>query len=178
MKIAITGHTSGIGKAFTELCDHKNIEWSGFSRSNGFDISQRDEWLTQAADDCDVFINNAYDKFYQVDLLYDLWDHWKSFDKQIVCLGSVAPDVPRDHGHPYSVHKAALNHACQQLQNTREGKCRVVNIKPALVDTPTANKWYPEIPKMDPHYMAEAIMWCIQQPEYVQVLQIQLRRNA
>ena len=178
MKLAITGHTSGIGKAFAELCDHKNIEWSGFSRSNGFDISQRDEWLTQAADDCDVFINNAYDKFYQVDLLYDLWDKWSALDKQIVCVSSTSPDIPKDHVWPYSIHKAALDHACIQLQNIKESKCRVIDIKPALVDTAPVDKLWPELPKMDVHYMAEVIMWCIQQPEYVQMLKIQPRHDA
>ena len=176
MKIGITGHTSGIGKAFAELCDHKGIQWYGYSRTNGFDISQRDRWLAQAAGECDVFINNAYDNFYQVDLLYDLWEMWSGFDTQIVCLGSVSPDTTKDYVWAYSVHKAALDHACQQLQNIRS-RCRVVNIKPGLVDTPPANEYWPELPKMDPHYMAEVIMWCIRQPEYVQMLKIQPKYN-
>ena len=88
MKIAITGHTSGIGKALTKLCDHKKIEWSGFSRSNNFDITSKSfqTLLPEVVEDCDVFINNAYDKFTQVDLLYGLWKHWKFLNKQIINL--------------------------------------------------------------------------------------------
>lgn len=181
MKIAITGHTSGIGKAFAELCTHKNIEWSGFSRSNHYDLTTRPfpmRSLLKAIEDCDVFVNNAYASFAQVDVLYALWDEWNSFDKQIICISSISPDIPKDYVWPYSIHKAALDHACTQLQNIKESKCRVINIKPALVDTPPANKAWPELPKMDVHYMAEVIMWCINQPEYVQLLKIQPRHNA
>ena len=38
MKIAITGHTKGIGKACFDLFNTDN-NCIGFSRSNGFDIS-------------------------------------------------------------------------------------------------------------------------------------------
>ena len=38
MKIAITGHTKGIGKAIADL--YPNV--IGFSRSNGYDISKLD----------------------------------------------------------------------------------------------------------------------------------------
>ena len=134
--------------------------------------------LLKAIEDCDVFVNNAYASFGQVDVLYALWDEWNSFDKQIICISSISPDIPKDYVWPYSIHKAALDHACTQLQNIKESKCRVINIKPALVDTPPANKLWPELSKMDVNYMAELIMWCIKQPEYVQLLKIQPRHNA
>ena len=56
MKIAITGHTKGIGKACADVfSEHEVI---GFSRSNGFDI-QAIEPILDSSNDCDVFINNA-----------------------------------------------------------------------------------------------------------------------
>ena len=91
MKISITGHSKGIGKACFDLLS-KEHNVVGFSRSNGFNIKEPKKIIT-ASIGCDVFINNAYDNFYQVDLIYDLWDLWKSSDTQIVCLGSVSPDT-------------------------------------------------------------------------------------
>ena len=35
MKIAITGHTSGIGKAISDIQTLKGAEIKGYSRSNG-----------------------------------------------------------------------------------------------------------------------------------------------
>ena len=37
LKYAITGHTNGIGKAFSELSEIKN-NFIGFSKSNGYNI--------------------------------------------------------------------------------------------------------------------------------------------
>jgi short-subunit dehydrogenase len=60
-KVAITGHTRGIGASLTQkLSSECNV--LGFSRSNGYDIS-KDEDLIRIIDetlDCEVFVNNAY----------------------------------------------------------------------------------------------------------------------
>ena len=37
-KIAITGHTRGIGKALTERLDQDNYEVKGFSQSTGYNL--------------------------------------------------------------------------------------------------------------------------------------------
>jgi hypothetical protein len=176
MKIAITGHTSGIGKTLTELCDHKKIEWDGFSRSNGFDITSEtfQTRLPEIVEDYDVFINNAYVNYTQVDLLYRLWEHWKFLDKQIVCISSASPDVIKPFEWPYSIHKGALDKACAQLCNISDSNCRVTNIKPGWVNTPMS-AGYPEYKKLDPHYVAEVIIWCITQPVYLESLTIQPR---
>ena len=177
MRIAITGHTSGIGKALYNRCKEQSLprhEPIGFSRSNGYDINMLTKTLKQfhtRATDCDVFVNNAHDKFAQVDLLYALWEEWKDEKKQIVCISSLAPDVTKKEMYPYSTEKCALDHACEQLQNSK-GKCRVINIKPGFVDTPRVASIYPKIYKMDPDYIARVIIWCIEQPEYLMTLRI------
>ena len=107
MKIAITGHTSGIGLALTKQCNN----WIGFSRSNGYDINDPSPIVEKTLEKkCDVFINNAHDKFAQVDLLYALWKEWKDEEKQIVCISSVSPDVTKNKMWTYSTEKCALNH--------------------------------------------------------------------
>ena len=169
MKIAITGHTSGIGKALFKQAPPKH-EPMGFSRSNGYDINNPKPWFHRQAMRCDVFVNNAHDRYAQVDLLYKVWDEWKDKDKQIVCISSTSPDVTKNKPWPYSVEKCALDHACEQLQNSK-GKCRVINIKPGFVDTPRVASFDAEH-KMDPDYIARVIIWSIKQPEYLMTLRI------
>ena len=114
--------------------------------------------------------NNAHDKFAQVDLLYAVWNEWKDKDKQIVCISSLRPDYNANKAMPYSVEKCALDHTCEQLQNSK-GRCRVINIKPGFVDTPrVADR--DVVHKMDPNYIAKVILWSIEQPEYLMTLRI------
>jgi NADP-dependent 3-hydroxy acid dehydrogenase YdfG len=172
MKIAITGHTSGIGKAFYNRCKEQSFprhEPIGFSRSNEYDINDPGP-LVNAAKHSDVFVNNAHDKFAQVDLLYALWKEWKDKEKQIVCISSLRPDYNADRVLPYSVEKCALDHTCEQLQMI-SSPCRIINIKPGFVDTPrVADR--DVVHKMDPDYIARIIMWSIEQPEYLMTLRI------
>ena len=78
--------------------------------------------------------------------------------------------VTKNKPWPYSTQKCALDHACEQLQNSK-GKCRVINIKPGFVDTPRVASFDAEH-KMDPDYIAKVILWCIEQPEYLMTLRI------
>ncbi len=183
MRIALTGHTSGIGEALVQQCRNGNdviifgqLLWTdgepilGFSRSNGYDINDPSPIVEKTLEKkCDVFINNAHDKFAQVDLLYALWKEWKDEEKQIVCISSVSPDVTKNKMWTYSTEKCALNHACEQLQNSK-GNCRIINIKPGYIDTPrvAGTDEY----KMDPNYIAKLILWSIRQPEYLMTLRI------
>ena len=76
MKIALTGHTSGIGKALYDILSQEH-EVVCFSRSNGYDIKYdiTIEKIVQGSLDCDVFINNAYYSLAQVYILNKLWTY-------------------------------------------------------------------------------------------------------
>ena len=58
MKIAITGHTQGIGKCAFERLSPNII---GFSKSTGYDITKFNDRkrIIEESKDCDIFINNA-----------------------------------------------------------------------------------------------------------------------
>lgn len=86
MKIAITGHTKGIGKSFCDLATKKGFTVVGLSRSNGNDITTSD--LLGTISDCDVFINNAYAPVYQTKLLEQVLEHWEGKDKLIINISS------------------------------------------------------------------------------------------
>lgn len=110
---AITGHTNGIGAALYSKLSPNAI---GFSKSTGYDITQRDirEKILHEVDNCDVFINNAPAGFGQAEMCLDLWNVWKDRPKVIINVGSrIAEDavvLGRDHSHllEYSMHKRTL----------------------------------------------------------------------
>lgn len=133
MKIAITGHTKGIGEAIASLFPDP----MGFSRSNGYDITSRIDRnrIYSEIHDCDVFVNNAMQDFAQTELLFELWEQWRSKNKMIVNIGSVSSNyvygrLPHIN---YSVQKAALDHA-STLMAMAHFPCKVTNIKPAFVN--------------------------------------------
>lgn len=152
MKVAITGHTSGIGKALTNVF----LDSVGFSRKNGYDLHNRfiREKMYNEISDCDVFINNADLGWNQSVLLYELWEKWKDKDKLIVNIGSDAADYNQSIARPYNIQKRALQDACLQLQQASQ-PCKVVLVKPGYVDTPRVQ--HITATKMDPKELAPYI---------------------
>jgi hypothetical protein len=149
MKVAITGHTSGIGNSLTGVFP----DFIGFSRKNGYDlhnISIRGKMYTEI-EDCDIFINNADLGWNQTKLLYELWDRWKDKDKLIVNIGSTAADYNQPIARPYNIQKRALQDACLQLQQAQQS-CKVMLVKPGYVDTPRVQQI--NATKMDPGEVA------------------------
>jgi hypothetical protein len=90
MKYAITGHTSGIGNAVYNTLPNS----IGFSKSLGYDItdSQSRKLIIERSQDCDIFINNAFDSFGQTLMLLDLFYKWKDTKKTIINVGSVVAE--------------------------------------------------------------------------------------
>ena len=62
MKIAITGHTRGLGKGLYEQLGALGHEVSGFSTSTGFDVNKElnRRTIVGVCQNFDLFINNAY----------------------------------------------------------------------------------------------------------------------
>jgi len=138
IKVGITGHTKGLGAALFERFS-VNCFVEGFSRSNGYDIRRFDQ-ICDAVKDCDIFINNAYDRYSQVDLLYAVYDMWKDQDKKIINISSMASEGIKSYLHPYAVHKIALDAAFKQIAS-QNNPCKVVNIKPSWIDTPRVERY-------------------------------------
>jgi hypothetical protein len=99
MKIAITGHTSGLGKAIYSHFNNIGHEIIGLSRSNGFNISEHLQEITDIVKTCDLFFNNAHDGIAQCDLIKTLFK-----DTMIVTSGSMGADYWQS-GNPYYVAK-------------------------------------------------------------------------
>ena len=157
MKIAITGHTTGIGKAIFD----RYPDAIGFSRATGYDIDLYGHRVRIAREskDCDVFINNAYYDNAQIELLYELT---KEFKGHIINISSNSADGIKKSKRRYPVYKAALDKASEQL--FYKG-FNVTNVRPGYVDTPRI-KDVTET-KMAPEYIADIVDWIIKQPHRV-----------
>jgi len=81
MKIAVTGHKKGIGKAFAEQLSARGHEIVGISRSDGENI-RRTAHTASLIEPCDMLINNAISFYAQTELLFEVWHRWRDSDAQ------------------------------------------------------------------------------------------------
>jgi hypothetical protein len=139
MKIAITGHTSGLGKSFYDesICRGHIVE--GFSRSNGYDLrdySKVSIMLDKIAG-FDLFISNAKPDYAQAQILYRIARSWKT--GTVISIGTQALITPPNWTDTYLLEyltqKTALMHAYNTLSPIV--KCKLVLLNPAhLGDNP------------------------------------------
>ena len=135
MKVAITGHTAGIGQAFATWFADQGHEVVGLSRRTGRNIRSIPKCVGDIVD-CDMFINNAQAGFAQTELLYKVWHQWHSEPKLIWLIGSImstqyATDFEMQE---YQLQKQTIDRAYYNLKNT-PSKCNLMLIRPGKVDT-------------------------------------------
>ena len=186
MKIAITGHTKGIGKACAELYEREGHEIIGLSRSNGFDISNVNMCAMKIVP-CDMFINNAYLGTYQSQLFEIICNQWRSQYKTIVNIGSRAK---YDHNRTGSIYpKTKFHYTYTEYVAYNQGadnkKVRVININPGWVDTDMANlNLAPDSTKppadkmMTAEYIADMVKWCTDMPHDVEIFDLSLWKTT
>jgi NAD(P)-dependent dehydrogenase (short-subunit alcohol dehydrogenase family) len=120
MRIAITGHSRGIGKALAKQYAELGHEIVGISRSNGFNIADTNSIL-DAIKPCDMFINNANSGFAQIDLLFAVHNMWRAIpNKTIIIISSMVTTMPITNKSDtsaiiYRTQKIALEDAYRQL---------------------------------------------------------------
>lgn len=159
MKVSITGHASGIGKAVSDWLTSRGHEVIGFDLANGYDISDDDvcTQIVEESRDADIFINNAYHDFQQIKLLYLFYDAWADQHRTIVNIGSSRSqfwghDLYSRSTYPkyYVPSRVALDYACKELWNYQPWP-RVMLIKPCGTITPrvTAYPGHNRVPAED-----------------------------
>lgn len=167
MKIAITGHTKGIGKAIADLY----TDVIGFSRSNGYDISNSadiDRIIAESAN-ADIFINNAYHNFSQCEVLDKIFQCWKNDPtKTIVNINSRAR-YGRGNAKLYNQAKMELYTKAKNLMFSHEKQCRIITISPGYVKTDAVNQLHGKTPMLTPEQLATMIKWCLDQPQGVEI---------
>ena len=131
MKIAITGHTSGLGKSFYHECINRGHTVQGFSRSNGYDLRDYSKVgkMIDKIQDFDLFINNAKPDYAQTQILYRLVR--SSTCNMIVNIGSKVIESPPNWTDTflleYFTQKIALAHAVQVLSAVSKSQLILIN---------------------------------------------------
>jgi NAD(P)-dependent dehydrogenase (short-subunit alcohol dehydrogenase family) len=163
MKIAITGHSAGIGQALAKVYLNKGHEIVGLSRRNGYNIRSIPKILAMI-EPCDMFINNAQAGFAQTELLYKVCEAWQGkTDKRIMVISTMStlcpvsplPGLGMDE---YRTQKIALEEATRQLAHINVGP-KFTLVKPGSVAT-QPGETVP--PCADPDEWAEALVNCLE----------------
>lgn len=178
MKIAVTGHTEGIGASLKKIFEAHGHTVKGFSRSNGYDIGNRMDRaeIVDESKDCDVFINNAYsvtEPFAQCEMLFDIWESWQGQHRSIVNISS---SITERWQHTfrevrYRTAKRALEDACDFLWNKSDWP-HLMRVNPCRTDTPRTAA-FSDPNKADPNKFAELVFHALSQDNFrVQTLNL------
>jgi nucleoside-diphosphate-sugar epimerase len=136
MKIAITGHSAGIGQAFASIYQAQGHEVVGLSRRNGYNIRSIPK-VAGMIESCDMFINNAQVGYVQTELLFEIWRRWRGQQKYIVNIGTQMTDLflpPKEEWDEYIIQKKALDLATQLLEQRSEWP-RLLLVRPGMIAT-------------------------------------------
>ena len=141
MKIAITGHSAGIGQALSKLYEADGHEIVGLSRRNGYNIRSLPK-VAGMVEPCDMFINNAQVGFAQTELLFEIWRQWRGQQKYIVNISTQMTDFllpPKEEWDEYIIQKKALELTTQLLEQRSEWP-RLLLVRPGAIATQPGQK--------------------------------------
>lgn len=151
MKIAITGHTSGLGKSFYDELSDRGHTVAGFSRTNGYDLRDycKVGLMLDNIADFDIFINNAKPDYVQSQILYRLVRTWTK--GTIISIGSQAIITPPAWTDTYLLEyltqKTALMHANTVLSPVVG--CKLILLNPTHLGDNTLSYVQQELARLD-----------------------------
>ena len=125
MKIAITGHTAGIGQALALIYQLQGHEIVGLSRRTGYNIRSIPK-IADMIEPCDMFINNAQAGYAQTELLFEMVDRWQGTKKHIIVISTIMTQNPLSPlpglgMDQYRIQKIALEESVKQIRNRKLG---------------------------------------------------------
>lgn len=185
-KISLTGHTKGIGKGIVDLLS-SDYEILGFSRSNGYDISNENDRnrILEESSNCDVFINNTYVQDAQAlmfDMFYHKWYHDST--KTIININTVALylNKPLVDNPMYSEYKKELHNLTIQRFLDRNVRCKIISVNPGFVETDMlepliANRNILPNEMLSPVEFAENIKWLLSLPSNIEVCDLSVHKK-
>jgi len=151
MKVAITGHSAGIGQALTAEYQKLGHEIVGLSRRQGHNIRNIPK-ICDSIEPCDIFVNNAQAGYAQTELLFEMAQRWRGSGKCMVVISTMMtqnPVCPIDglDMDQYRIQKVALEQSVQQLRARRLG-VKFVIVRPGDIAT-NPNKTVPPSANVD-----------------------------
>jgi NADP-dependent 3-hydroxy acid dehydrogenase YdfG len=138
MKIAITGHTAGIGQALANEYTSRGHEVVGLSKRTGHNIRVIPK-IADLIESCDVFINNAQAGFAQTELLVEVAKRWQGSGKHIIVISTMMTQdplsvIPGYDMHLYRVQKVALEETVKQLR-FNDQNIKITLVRPGNIAT-------------------------------------------
>ena len=169
-KIAIVGHTRGIGKAIADLYRKKNYTVVGLSSSNGYDLHCSQVEIMEQLDDCQLIVLNAYVGKGQMNLLKRIYGRFVFEDKKVVVITSTSgtpigedEDLQNPEYIDYCENKKNLIGYIEELQQELLNKpLSVYDICPDVVDTDMTKGLWVDLPKLTADEVAEAVRYCFE----------------
>jgi nucleoside-diphosphate-sugar epimerase len=158
MKIAITGHTAGIGKALAQEYANRGHEILGLSRRDGHNIRNIPK-ICDLIYPCDMFINNAQAGYAQTELLFEMAGRWTGTKKHIMVISTMMTQDPTSclpglSMDQYRVQKLSLEEAVRQIR-FRHLDLELTIVRPGNIAT-SADKTVP--PAADVTNWAQALV--------------------
>ena len=182
--IAIIGHTRGIGKAIADLYRNKGYDVIGMSRSNGYDITDEQEKIVDAVQDCGFVVINAYAGRSQLNLLKNMYGRYNNDSKKIAVITSTS-GTPEgkdenfddmDYKQYCDDKKELIEYIKQLQQDLLYRKMSVYDVCPDVVDTDMTKGLWTTLPKLSPKEVAKAVSYCLESTFNINMIVIQ--KNA
>lgn len=185
MKILITGNREyGLCQKICDLFDTMdNIVYRCVSRSTGYDLCDHNnhqklanEFVEQSYD---VFINNsALWKFNQTLLAETMYNAVSEAQKSayFIHIGSTADTGVRGSAWRYPIEKKSMKDFNRNLSYATIGGSNIKTtlISPGSLTTESVMKKHPDRKLLDTSYIADIVVWLLDQPEYVNINEISL----
>ena len=163
-KIAVIGHTRGIGKAICDLYKKKKYEVVGMSKSNGFDIIHDQEKIIENIEDCGLVVLNAHADRGQLNILKRIYGHqfkvWDKFKYVQYC----------------QIKKELIEYINELQQELIFKPLSVYDVCPDVVDTDMTKGLWEDLPKLTAGEVAEAVRYCFEST--FNINKIVLQKNA
>lgn len=187
-KIAIIGHTRGIGKAIANLYKSKKYEVIGLSRSNGYDLVSEQEKIMDKIDGCDYVVINAHAGRGQLNLLKRIYGLY-AFDKMKVAV--ITSTSGTDEGEDFNefkiwnkfeyvqyceIKKELIKYVSELQEELLRKPLSVYDICPDVVDTDMTEGLWEDLPKLSVEEVAEAVRYCFESSFNINKIVIQ--KNA
>jgi len=173
MKIAITGHTSGLGKYIYDACVKNKHDVVGFSLTSGHDIDNRDVCydIIDQAKHMDMFINCAYgsvkDQYVkgangQIELLKQILSAWgEDKSKFILHIGSKYMYRNPQKILPAKIYTLDKRHAHDIIQNS-SSEAKVFNFIPGMFESSMSDMWPDVFTKSKMEHIGDTLCFYIE----------------
>ena len=187
-KIAVIGHTKGIGKAICELYKKKKFEVIGLSRSNGYDLLQDQEKIMEKIHDCHLVVLNAHADRGQLTLLKRIYGQCAFNQMKVAVITSTSGT---DEGEDYNefemwdkfqyvqyceIKKELIEYISSLQEESMSKPLSVYDVCPDVVDTEMTKGLWENLPKLTAGEVADAVRYCFESTFNVNKIVIQ--KNA